>query len=85
MIYTNNPVSDYETYMKNQERANKEWHEENDPRMQEEIKEIEFQIENLEIDLKNATTEDEKWDIECNIEELQNDIKKIRKEMEEEY
>lgn len=84
MIYTNDPVSDYETYMKNQERANKEWHEENDARMQEEIEELEFQIENLKIDLKNATTEDEKWAIKCDIEELLNDIKKIRKEMEEE-
>ena len=85
MIYTDNPVSDWETYCDMQERANKQWHEENDPRLQEEIEELEFQIENLKIDLKNATTEDEKWDIECYIEELENDIKRIKKEMEQDY
>jgi peptidoglycan hydrolase CwlO-like protein len=85
MFYSDNPARDWDDYCEYQERLNKEWHEENDPRMQEEIDEIEYKIENLKIDLKNATDEDKKWDIECNIEELQNDIKKIRKEMEEEY
>ena len=85
MIYTNNPASDWDTYVDECIRAKKKCHEENYPRLQQEIEEIESKIENLKIDLKNATNEDEKWDIECNIEELQNDIKKIRKEMEEEY
>lgn len=85
MIYTDNPASDYDTYMNEGIKICKQWHEENDPRLQQEIEEIESKIEDLKIDLKNATDEDKKWDIECNIEELQNDIKKIRKEMEEEY
>ena len=85
MIYTNNPASDYDTYMNEGIKICKQWHEENDPRMQEEIEELEFQIENLKIDLKNATTEDEKWAIECDIEELLNDIEVIREEMEQDY
>ena len=85
MIYTNNPASDWDNYVDECIRAKKKWHEENDPRLQKEIEELEMQIEDLEIDLKYATDEDKKWDIECDIEELQKKIKEIRKEMEEDY
>lgn len=85
MVYTDNPASDYDTYMNEGIKICKQWHDENDPRMQEEINEIEYKIENLKIDLKNATDENVKWDIECYIEELENDIKRIKKEMEQDY
>lgn len=85
MFYSDNPVRDWDNYCEYQERLNKEWHEENDPRLQQEIEEIESKIEDLKIDLKHATDENVKWDIECYIEELESDIKRIRKEMEEEY
>ena len=84
MFYSDNPARDWDDYCEYQERLNKEWHEENDSRIEEEIIEIKMQIEDLEIDLKNATNEDEKWDIECRIEELQSDIKRLEEELADE-
>ena len=52
MFYSDNPARDWDDYCEYQERLNKEWHEENDPRLQQEIEELEMQIEDLEIDLK---------------------------------
>ena len=47
------------------------------------IEEIEFKIENLQIDLKNETDEDKKWDIECDIEDLQTEIKWLQEKRKE--
>ena len=47
------------------------------------IEEIEFSIENLQIDLKNETDEDKKYEIECDIEDLQLKIKWLKEKRKE--
>ena len=84
MFYSDNPARDWDNYCEYQERLNKEWHEENDTRIQNEILELEQQVEDLEIDLKNATNEDTKWEVQCDIDELQNDIERLKKELADE-
>ena len=48
MFYSDNPARDWDNYCEYQERLNKEWHEENDPRLQEEIENLEYLIQDLE-------------------------------------
>ena len=83
MFYTDNPVADWDSYMRERERKNKEWHEENDWKIENDIFELQCKIEDLQYDLKNEKNEDKKYEIECDIEELQHDIKKLKEKLEE--
>ena len=69
MFYSDDPARDYDNYCDYLERENKKWHEENDYYIQ-------SKIEELEMELEDATTEEEKEDLQYEIRKLQEELEK---------
>jgi hypothetical protein len=56
-----------------------DWNEPYRRSIDNEIEEIESKIENKQIDLKNETNEDKRYELECDIEDLHHNIEWLRK------